>query len=230
MHIESLQTYLKSMKKSPGAACFLLFFLFFSISGCALSAQRVHPEFENRIKTIKRPILIPPDVTMLELLPSGMIRQRPEWSTAGCRNLEKAIQLQLKDKKCTLIPLPIDAYSEQEVAEIQALYRLVHKSMKQQTFSSGQDPLSYRRFEYSLGSIDRLLNKIGADSMILISGYDRISLSGRKALIDLAVADSSGTIVYFSVKGTIRGSDLRDFASANIIVKELLSGFSRKEE
>jgi hypothetical protein len=226
MRFKTTQTNQKSKKESPGIACLLLFFFFLSFSGCALSEQRAHPEFENRIKTIKQPVLIPPDVTMLELLPSGIVRQRPEWSAAGCRNLEKAIQLQLEDKKCTLKPLRADLYSEHEITEIQALYRLVHKSMKQQTFNSLGDSLAHRRFEFSLGSLDRLLDKMDADAMIFISGYDRVSPAGRKAMIDLAVADSSGTIIYFSIKGTTRGSDLREFASANVIVEGLLAGFS----
>lgn len=54
-------------------------------------------------------------------------------------------------------------------------------------------------------------------------------IQNKKNLIDLAIADSSGTILYYSVKGSIQGNDLRDPASANIMVRELLSGFSRIE-
>ena len=226
---QGLQSKTRINKKNLRDFYLLLFFLLISVSGCALSEQRVHPEFEARAKTIGQPVLIPPDVSMLELLPSGLIRQRNDWGATGRRNLQKAIKLQLKDKKCTLKPLVLDSQNEQEIAEVQALYRLVHKSMKQQTFNSRQDSQIGRRFEYSLGPLHSLLNKLGADSMIFISGYDRVSLAGRKALIDLAVADASGSIVYFSVKGTIQGNDLRDPDSANHIVRELLSGFPRTE-
>ncbi len=54
-------------------------------------------------------------------------------------------------------------------------------------------------------------------------------IQNKKNLIDLAIADSSGTILYYSVKGSIQNNDLRDPASANIMVRELLSGFSRIE-
>lgn len=213
--------------KNRWVSCLLLISLSVAVSGCALSEQRAHPEFEARVHTVAQPVLIPPDVSMLELLPSGLIRQRDDWSAAGCRNLQNAILNHLKDQKCTLKPLIIDSHMAQEIAEIQALYRLVHKSMQQQTFNAHQDSHARRPFEYSVGSINALLNKLGADSMIFVSGYDRVSNAGRKALIDIAIADASGTILYYSVKGSIQGSDLRDPASANIMVQGLLSGFSR---
>jgi len=206
---------------------FLLIGLGFTASGCALSERRAHPEFEARIHTVAQPVLIPPDVGMLELLPSGLIRQRDDWSATGCRNLQIAISTYLKNAKITLKPLIIDPHIAPEIAEIQALYRLVHKSMQQQTFNTHQDSYARRPFEYSVGSINAVLNKLGADSMIFVSGYDRVSNAGRKALIDIAIADASGTILYYSVKGSTKGRDLRDPASANIMVQELLAGMPR---
>jgi len=207
--------------------CLLLISLGLAASGCALSEQRVHPEFEARIHSVAQPVMIPPDVGLLELLPSGLIRQRDDWTATGCRNLQNAISTYLKNVQITLRPLIIGPRIAPEIAEIQALYRLVHKSMQQQTFNAHQGSRAQRPFEYSVGSIDALLNKLGADSMIFVSGYDRVSQAGRKALIDIAIADASGTILYYSVKGSIRGRDLRDPAGANSMVQQLLSGFSR---
>ena len=207
--------------------CFLLICLSSVASGCALSEQRAHPEIETRANLVSKSVLIPPDVSMLELLPSGLIRPRNDWSTVGCRNLQNAISIHLKDTNITLIPLVVDTHTAQEITEIQALYRLVHKSMQQQTFNAHQESHARRRFKYSVGSINALLNKLGADAMIFVSGYDRVSNAGRKALIDLAIADASGTLLYYAVKGSIQGGDLRDPASATIMVQELLSGFPR---
>jgi hypothetical protein len=208
--------------------CLLLISLSFAASGCAVSESRAHPELEARIHTVAKPVLIPPDVGLLELLPGGLIRQRDDWSATGCRNLQNAISAYLEIKaNITLRPFIIDSHIAPEIAEIQALYRLVHKSMRQQAFNARQGRHARRPFEYSVGSIHALLDKLGADSMIFVSGYDRVSRAGRKALIDIAVADASGAILYYSVKGSIQGRDLRDPASAAIMVQELLSGFSR---
>jgi hypothetical protein len=48
-------------------------------------------------------------------------------------------------------------------------------------------------------------------------------------MIDLAIADSSGTILYYSVNGTIKGNDLRDPESAQLMVRDLLAGLSKAE-
>lgn len=227
MHIQRLWVKKKQNKKNRWLSCLLLICLSLALSGCALSEQRAHPELEARVNTVSQAVLLPPDISMLELLPSGLIRQRDDWSAAGCKNLQNAISIHLKDKKVTLKPLVIDTHTAPELADVQALYRLVHKSMQQQTFNAHQDSHARRRFEYTVGSISALLNKLGADSMIFVSGYDRVSNTGRKALIDLAIADASGTILYYAVKGSIQGSDLRDPASADVMVQELLVGFSR---
>jgi hypothetical protein len=227
MSIQHLGNKKTQIKISSWLLFLLLIILCFAASGCALSEQRAHPEFEDRIHTVAQPVLIPPDVGMLELLPSGLIRQRNDWSATGSRNLQIAISTYLKNANITLKPLIIDPHIAPEIAEIKALYRLVHKSMQQQTFNVHQDSYARRPFEYSVGSINTVLNKLGADAVIFVSGYDRVSSAGRKALIDIAIADASGTILYYCVKGTTRGRDLRDPASADIMVQELLSGFSR---
>ena len=208
--------------------CGLLFFcLLAAAAGCALSEQRVHPEFEAGTKRIEQPVLLPPDIRMLELMPGGLVRQREDWSAVGCRNLQKAILHFLKHQELAPKPLPVNSDTAQEVREVQSLYRLVLKSMHRHTFHSPKSSPAGRRFKYSLGSIDGLLSKLGGDALIFISGYDRVSNSGRKALIELAIADSSGTILYFSAKGTIQGTDLRDPAGADAMAQELLSGFAR---
>ena len=147
--------------------------------GCSLSAQRVHPEFGTRVKTLKRAVLVPPDVSMLELLPSGLIRQRSDWDSESHRNLRNAIRHQLQDRRCSLQPVVTNADIERDLSEIQGLYRLVQKSMWQQTFRSANGSQSARTIDYSLGSIDALMNRLGADALVFVSGYDRVSESGR---------------------------------------------------
>jgi len=227
MRIQCLWANKKQNKNNLRFAGFILICLCVAAAGCALSEQRSHPEIKIKIDTVTHPVLIPPDVGLLELLPSGLIRQRDDWSAAGRKNLQIAISNYFKDNNITLKPLVIDSTIAQEIAEVQALYRLVHKSMRQQTFKAHESSHANRRFEYSVGSINTLMSKLGADAMIFVSGYDRVSLAGRKALIDLAIADAAGTILYYSVKGSIQGSDLRDLASAEFMVQELLAGFSR---
>ena len=198
----------------------------FLVMGCGLTAYRTHPEFEARVKSIKEPVLIPPDVYMYELLPGGIVMLRDDWSANGRENLKIAILQGFERKQCHVKPLKMGAENAKEMTDVQALYRLVNKTMQRHTFGPRQSSDKAHGFKYSLGNIETILQKLGADSMIFVGGYDHVSNGSRRALIDLAVADSSGTILYYSVKGTKAGTDLRDPASAAVMIQDLISSFS----
>jgi fructose-specific phosphotransferase system IIC component len=84
--------------------------------------------------------------------------------------------------------------------------------------------------------------------MLFVYGFDEISTSGRKALtflsiiagaftgvaivpragitsISIALVDASGTILWYSIKGSEGGFDLRDPESASRLLRGILSGF-----
>ena len=199
------------------------------VTSCALDAYRMHPEFDTRAGSIRKSVLIIPDVSMYELSSSGQAMLRDDWSGVGRQNLQDAILQDFKKKNCKVKLVQLNTQTAQEIAEIQALYGLVHKTMDQRTFGSHQQLADNDGFIFSLGSLDSILQKFGADAMIFVTGYDQVYKGGRKALIDLAIADSSGTILYYAVKGTTKGKDLRDPAGTSALIRDLLSNFSRME-
>ncbi len=172
------------------------------VTGCALDAYRIHPEFNTRAASIQESVLITPDVSMYELSSGGVAMLRDDWSKVGRKNLQNAILRDLKDKQCKVKLVEMDPQTAKEMAEVQTLYRLVHKTMDQHIFGPHQSMAENDEFNFSLGSLESILQKLGADAMIFVTGYDQVFKGGRKALIDLAIADSSGTILYYSVKGT----------------------------
>jgi len=189
----------------------------------------MHPEFGLRAGSIQKSVLITPDVSMYELSSGGRAILRDDWSGVGRQNLQNAILQNFKNKNCNVKLVELDTQTAKEIAEIQALYGLVHKTMDQRTFGPHQKMAENDGFIFSLGSLDSILRKFDADAMIFVTGYDQIYNGGRKALIDLAIADSSGTILYYTVKGTTEGRDLRDPASTAALIRDLLSSFSRME-
>ena len=206
------------------AICLLLL-----VAGCALNAHRMHPEFDVRADCIKKSVLITPDVNMYELSSHGVAAVRHDWSCIGRQNLQVAIMKNLKDKQCNIKLVGPDAQESREMAEVRTLYKLVHKTMDQQTLGSNHQTAKADGFNYSLGSLETILQKLNSDAIIFVTGYDQVSNEGRKALIDLAIADSSGTILYYSVKGTTQGKDLRDPVSTATLVQDLLSSLPRME-
>jgi hypothetical protein len=61
--------------------------------------------------------------------------------------------------------------------------------------------------------------------MVFARGFDQISEGSRVTYISIALADSSGTILWYCVKGSRGDHDLRDPTSAAKLVDALLSGF-----
>jgi hypothetical protein len=205
-------------------ACLLLM-----ANGCTLNAHRMHPDFDTRVGLIKKSVLIRPDVSMYELSPVGTAVLRDDWSRIGRENLQIAILKDFSEKERDVKLVEKDVQTENEIKEIQALYRLVHKTMDQHTFGSRPNTANSNDFVYSLGPLETFLQRFDADSIIFVSGYDQIFYDGRKALIDLAIADSTGAILYYSVKGTTNGKDLRDPDSTMEFIRDLLASFSRME-
>ena len=204
-------------------------YLFLLVTGCALDAYRMHPEFCTTAGSIKAPVLVTPDVGMYELSPGGVVMLRDDWSKAGRKNLQNAILGDFKDKQYNVKLIEMDSQTAKEIEEVQALYRLVHKTMDQHTFGHHHNRSNNHRFDFSIGSLEAILQKLDADAMIFVTGYDQVFKSGHKALIDVAVADSSGNILYYSVKGTTKGKDLRDPVSTAALIHDLLSSFPRME-
>jgi hypothetical protein len=189
----------------------------------------MHPEFGTRAGSIKDPVLITPDVGMYEFSSGGVAMLRDDWSSAGRKNLQNAILEYFKDKQYNVKVIEMDSQTAKEMEEVQALYRLVHQTMDQHAFGHPQNSSNRHRFDFSIGSLEVILQKLDADAIIFVTGYDQVFTSGHKALIDLAVADSSGNILYYSVKGTTKGEDLRDPVSTAALIHDLLSSFPRIE-
>ena len=205
----------------------LIIYLILLVTGCALDAYRMHPEFGVRAVSIRKSVLITPDVSMYELSSGGVVMLRDDWSEVGRKNLQNAILQDFNGKPCKVKLAQMDMQTAKEMETVRALYRLVHKTMKQQTFGHHQNRVENDEFNFSLGPLETILQKLDADAIIFVTGYDQVSDGGHKALVDLAVADSSGTILYYSVKGTRKGEDLRDPVSAAAMTRDLLSDFSR---
>ena len=193
--------------------------------GCALPPYRVHPEFTASVKRIQKPALMLAAVRIYEISPGGVVQVRDDWSAAGRDNLVEALSEGFKDMGFRLIPLTINEERSEDVTEIKALYKAVDKSIRLHGYGPQLFPEKLNRFVYSLGSSEKTLSRLGADSMIFVSGSAHISTSAKKAWISLAVSDSSGTILWYCVRHSADQCDLRDEKSTAQFVEDLLSSF-----
>lgn len=200
--------------------CFLI-----TVFGCASPAYRTHSEFEVRVTNIGIPILVLSDIRIYELSPGGVVELRDDWGVIGKHNLLSALLANLKDKHYVVKPLIPDKAINKEMEEIQALHKAVNRSIQLHTYGPQLFPEKLRNFDYSLGSIERILKKCEADSLIFVDALGYISTNKPEASVSVCVSDSSGTIVWYCVKGSLGEYDLRDLESATELVKDILSCF-----
>ena len=201
--------------------CFLCILLI--TFGCASPVYRAHPEFTARAKGIRKPALMMAEVRIYEISPGGVAQLRDDWSRAGKENLIKALTESFLERRFRLTPLTVHEERAEDVREIKALYKAVDKSIRLHGYGPQLFPEKRNRFVYSLGPSEKTLSRLGADSMIFLSGSGHISASEQKAWISIAVSDSCGTILWHCVRHTVDQYDLRDAESATEFVEDLLS-------
>jgi hypothetical protein len=208
--------------------CLLTFFCFWE--GCVPNDHRVHPQFESRVTNIKALTLVPPRVEVYELSSSGLAELRDDWCALGRKNLEDALVEKFTKKRYSIRPPCGDSTVQKELAEIQALYVQVNKSVQLHSYGPQVFPEKVIWFEYGMGSIQGLVEECGTDSLVFVNGFDQVSSQNPKTYVSIAVADSSGAILWYGLKGSKGGYELKDPSSAATLVEEILSSFPKSAE
>ena len=191
---------------------------------------RTHPQFESRVAKIKALTLVPPAVEVYELFPSGLSELREDWSVLARKNLEEALAENFRRKHYSIRILRADSEVRKELAEIRALYTEVNRSVQLHSYGPQVFPEKVTRFEYSIGSIQTVLEACGTDSLVFVTGFDQVSSQDPKTYVSVAVTDSSGTILWYCVKGSRGGNELKNPQSTALLVKEILSSFPKRAE
>ncbi len=204
---------------------------FFPLAGgCVPVAHRAHPQFESRVAKIKALTLVPPTVEIYELSPSGLSELRDDWCAQGRKNLEEALVEKFGKKQYSLRLPGVDPALRREMAEIQALFSQVNRSIQLHSYGPQVFPEKVNRFEYGMGSLQRVVETWGTDSLVFVTGFDQVSPYDPKTYVSIAVADASGTILWYCVKGSKGGHELRDPLSTAMLVEDILSSFPKRTE
>lgn len=218
--------------------------LLFSSFGCAVIKSSTHSEFEARYKNIKTSGLIFPDIEIYELTAGGVRELKDDWCKSGTENVFNALMEKLKEKEIEVKILTV----EEDIEDILALYRAVSTCIHLHTYGPYPFPEKKKNFSYSIGSIEKILKKHGVEALMIIYGSDEVTTGGRKALIafgalatiatgvpvvpragittmDVALVDSSGTILWYMGKRSGASHDLRNPEDATTFVEDIFSDF-----
>jgi hypothetical protein len=251
----------REMKLSPRKSLVLglgLCLLFVAV-GCAPITRTVHPQFEMRAKDINTTGFLSPDIKIYEFTAGGMRELRDDWCATGKENVQSAVMECLREKPFAIKPITIDKDLEEELADIYALYRAVSTSINTHTRPGDhQFPEKVKNFDYSIGSVEKILRRYEVDALLFVYGYDEISTAGRKVLkvvgiiastalaaaagggpiiaprsgitlMSVALVDSSGSILWYDIKANEGGYDLRKPESASSFVRNVFSNYPRKK-
>lgn len=208
---------------------------------------RAHPDLARRAKTMRVVGLLPPDIKIYELTAGGVTELRDEWSATGRDAVVQGLTEALKDRGIAIKPLTVDKDLQRSVDDVTVLYRAVSGSIIEHTYKEYPFPSKLENFDYSVGSLDQLLQRHQADAIVIVYGIDQISTAGRKALrgvglvlgavtgqpvlsqgttaLNIALVDRSGAVLWYKIAGDSGGYDLRDAKSAKAFVQRLVADF-----
>jgi hypothetical protein len=215
----------RTFSRSNTLAVLVISCLFSVMAGCAAKPYRVNSEWTARAGDIRTLLVVRADVKIYQLSPGGMMLFRKHWSETGGRNLDDAVLKCFRNKHYRVKLLNAEGETHQEMMRILPLYRAVNKSIQLHTYGPQVFPDKMEHFDYSVGSLKGPLDKLHCDAMIFVRGFDQVSEEHRKTYMSLALADTSGSILWYGIEGSWGDHDLRDPTSTQKLVDALLSHF-----
>jgi hypothetical protein len=224
------------------------------LSGCMPALQSNKAELDARAKKLRNIVMLIPDTRIYELNAGGVREQHDDWSALGRENLEEAIIEKLRGQAVSVKIFKVAPDLENEVDDVKTLYgEVMENAYTHASFWGGQNPDFFperlKNFDYSVGSLEKLLKRQRADGLLLVHAEDEISTTGRKVLrvvqainpfgtpgrygttiVNIALADRKGDILWHNFYYDSGGSDLRDANSTRDLINCLLKEFPREEK
>lgn len=225
-------------------------------AGCVISLgpgiKSNVPDLEARAAKFKTILLLPPEIEISELSAGGVEEKRDDWGVQGRKNVEEALAKLLKEKKVRLKVLKANKKNRKEIESINSLYKAVAHSIYSHTKNLGYNPNIFlermENFDYTIGSVEKLLKSQKADGLLIVYGADEISTSGRKAVrviknlnpfsqgergdltsMLISITDKKGNILWFNTFAS-GGHDLRKPESTHAFLNKVLKKYPGGEK
>ena len=217
-----------------------------ALAACAPSgpSAKHHPESKERLGGASTIGVVPPKVVVFELSAGGARELKDDWSATARANVSAAVTNSLRAAGYDAKLLEPPAEVKDDFDEVRLLYEAVGSSIVYATYWQ-KFPAKVEKFDYSVGDVSKLLERLGVDVLAIPYGSDEISSGGRKATqaigtiaaallgvgavqrggvtsVNLAIVDRSGAVLWFNSRGAGGSFDLRDPESANAIVAKVI--------
>lgn len=168
------------------------------LSGCVamVPTKREHATTAARAATIQRTVAMPPDLT-LNILSGGGVRElRDDWTESARASARQTLATIRPERIVYIGDVADDPAVREELDEVQALYRAVAIDLAMFSSPPLALPSLAGRFDFSVGSVERILDATGGDALLVIFGMDDYFSGDRKAFVALALIGAAFTGAY----------------------------------
>ena len=226
----------------------------FSLTACATTSgiPSNYDERASRAAGLQSVLLLTPDIKVNSLSAGDVKEEIPEWSAQARQLVIKTVKEEMAARGRRLKVLDPKTRYRKTVDEVKDLHLAVMSSIYDHTIYEPGNmnvfPERIEHFDYSVGSVERLLKAYKVDGMLIIRGEDNISTSGRKALgvvsalnpfsqgqmggmtfLEVTLTDARGDVLWFALKWNAGDYDLRDSEEAIRFVRDTFEDFEEGE-
>lgn len=197
------------------------------LAGC-MPYHRAAPGAEGWRKGVAK-VGVLSAVRVMEVLPGDVEELHDAWTEQAAQNVVGSLSAGLKARG--LQPRALSWKGDPELEEVRLLYAEVAEAIWRYTYTPYAFPHQRDRFEYGVGPIGKILDRTGADVLLVAAGSDRVRSDGQKlsvfsgaramALLTLGLVDRRGQVVWFDVWGGA-DVDLRKPADVKASVEKML--------
>jgi hypothetical protein len=180
-----------------GMAAAFAAILALGLTGCATTTPgKLHAGASAQISSIRTTAVVPPQIVLNQLTAGGVKEQRDDWTNTARQAARETLESIRPERIIYLRDAQLEPAVLTEIAEIQALYRAVDLNL---TFFGNPMvglPTMAGRFDFSVGSVEKVCEAAGADALLLVYGEDDYFTGDRKALAALGLVAAAFTGVY----------------------------------
>lgn len=205
------------------------------LGGCFPKTVRMR-EGAERWQTGVRTVAALPAVHVYEVSAGDVREEKEAWTREAEANVVEALTGGLRERGLAIKVLRLKG--NEELEDVALLYEAVGAALWQFSYSPYPSEYKQAHFDYAVGSVGRILDRAGADALLIVSGRDSNSTAARKltswaaslsefSLVTAGLIDRQGRLVWFDLWGG-RTLDLRRREDVVEIVQHMLASLPER--
>jgi hypothetical protein len=143
----------------------------------------------NQMAEIRSVAALPAELTVAQLTAGGVSEVRDDWTEAARTHARAVLEGMRGERIVFLADLETRPELADDIREVRELFEVIDANYMVFGLSIMAAPTA--RFEFSVGSIDHILEAAQADAILVIGGKDEIFTADRKVMAALSIVASA---------------------------------------